>query len=263
MSTPQNPQQRAGLRPGLRIPAHIGVIMDGNGRWAQARGKLRTEGHVAGVKALRLLVENCINYEVGHLTVFSFSSENWNRPKDEISFIFQLLRRFVASDLEKLHRNNVRVKIIGSRDGLEESLRRLIAEVEATTAMNTGLRLQVAFNYGGKAEIAEAVRRIAQQVKAGKLAPDDINEATSDRALYTAGIPDPDIIIRTSGEQRFSNFLLWQSAYSELFFVEENWPDFDDVSFRRVLEGYTGRDRRFGLLLRGGLAGRRVTWVPV
>ena len=144
MSTEPAIQSRAASRPDLRIPAHIGVIMDGNGRWAKARGKPRTEGHVAGVKALRGLVEHCINYGVDYLTVFSFSSENWTRPKDEISFIFGLLRRFVASDLEKLHRNNVRVRIMGSREGLDDSLRRLIAEVEATTALNTGLQLQVA-----------------------------------------------------------------------------------------------------------------------
>jgi undecaprenyl diphosphate synthase len=246
MSTEPATQQRAAHRPELRIPAHIGVIMDGNGRWAKARGKPRTEGHVAGVKALRALVESCINYGVQYLTVFSFSSENWTRPKDEISFIFGLLRRFVASDLEKLHRNNVRVKIIGSRDGLDESLRRLIAEVEATTAMNTGLKLQVAFNYGGKAEITDAVRRIAGLVATGRLKAEDITEETIGRALYTSGMPDPDIIIRTSGEQRVSNFLLWQSAYAELVFVEQNWPDFDEATFVRVLEDYTGRDRRYG-----------------
>ena len=246
MSTEPATKPRSALLAELRIPAHIGVIMDGNGRWAQARGKPRTEGHVAGVKALRGMVESCINYGVANLTVFSFSSENWSRPKDEVSFIFGLLRRFVASDLEKLHRNNVRVRIIGMRDGLDDSLRRLIAEVEATTAMNTGLNLQVAFNYGGKAEIAEAVRRIAVLVAAGKLKPEDITEDTIGRALYTAGLPDPDLIIRTSGEQRFSNFLLWQSAYSELVFVEENWPDFNDEVFLRVLEEYSGRDRRYG-----------------
>lgn len=246
MSTEPAIQSRAASRPELRIPAHIGVIMDGNGRWAQARGKPRTEGHVAGVKALRGLVEHCITYGVEYLTVFSFSSENWTRPKDEISFIFGLLRRFVASDLERLHRNNVRVKIIGSGEGLDDSLRRLIAEVEATTALNTGLKLQVAFNYGGKAEIAQATRRIASLVAAGKMKPEDITEETIGRALYTAGMPDPDIIIRTSGEQRFSNFLLWQSAYSELVFVEENWPDFTEQVFVRVLKEYSARDRRFG-----------------
>ena len=246
MSTEPASTQRAATQPRLRIPAHVGVIMDGNGRWAQARGKPRTEGHVAGVKSLRALVESCINYGIDYLTVFSFSSENWARPKDEISFIFGLLRRFVASDLEKLHRNNVRVKIIGSRDGLDDGLRRLIAEVEATTAMNTGLKLQVAFNYGGKAEIADAVRRIAGLVATGRLKAEDITEDTIGRALYTAGMPDPDIIIRTSGEQRVSNFLLWQGAYAELVFVEENWPDFDEAAFLRVLEDYSGRDRRYG-----------------
>src|SRR5689334_22850248 len=224
-SMPSDPvsRERTAPQPGLRIPAHIGVIMDGNGRWAKARGKPRTEGHVAGVKSLRMLVESCINHGVDYLTVFSFSSENWTRPKDEISFIFGLLRRFVASDLERLHRNNVRVRIIGSREGLDDSLRRLIAEVESTTALNSGLKLQVAFNYGGKAEITEAVRRIASLVAAGRLKAEDITEDTIGRALYTSGIPDPDIVIRTSGEQRFSNFLLWQSAYAELVFVEENW----------------------------------------
>lgn len=237
---------RPGPQPGLRIPGHIGVIMDGNGRWAKARGKPRTEGHVEGVKALRRLVELCIRYGVGHLTVFSFSSENWSRPKDEISFIFGLLRRFVASDLERLIKNNVRIRIIGSRDGLDPSLVRLIDDCEDKTRHNTGLKLLVAFNYGGKAEITDAVRRIAKAAAAGKLDPASITEETISSALYTAGIPDPDLVIRTSGEQRFSNFLLWQSAYSELVFVERNWPDFDETTFLDVLEQYSARERRFG-----------------
>jgi undecaprenyl diphosphate synthase len=233
-------------RPRLRIPAHLGVIMDGNGRWAKARGKRRTEGHIEGVKALRNLVELCINYGVGHLTVFSFSSENWTRPREEVVFIFNLLRRFVASDLQRLIRNNVQVRIIGTREGLEPSLVRLIDDVEAKTSANTGLVLVVAFNYGGKAEIAEATRRIAREVAAGRLAPEQITEATIEAALYTAGLPDPDLIIRTSGEQRISNFLLWQAAYSEFVFVDENWPDFDEASFVRVLEAFAQRDRRYG-----------------
>jgi undecaprenyl diphosphate synthase len=236
------------LRPGaeLRIPGHIGVIMDGNGRWARARGKARTEGHVAGVRALRRMVELCIRYGVRYLTVFSFSSENWTRPRDEVRFIFALLHRFIASDLDTLIRNNVRVRVIGARRDLEEPLRRLIADVEAKTAMNTGLNLIVAFNYGGKAEITEATRQIAEAVAAGRLRPDEINEQTIARALYTDGIPDPDVIIRTSGERRFSNFLLWQGAYSELIFVEENWPDFNEATFLRVLDDYSARERRFG-----------------
>ncbi|WIY54293.1 isoprenyl transferase [Devosia sp. YIM 151766] len=232
--------------PGLRIPAHLGVIMDGNGRWAKLRGKRRTEGHVEGVKALRGLVEHCIAYGVSYLTVFSFSSENWTRPTDEVSFIFNLLRRFVASDLQRLIGNNVKVRIIGTRDGLEPSLARLIDDVEAKTAQNSGLTLIVAFNYGGKAEIVAATRHLAREVAAGRLDPEAIEESHLAGALMTAGLPDPDVIIRTSGEQRLSNFLLWQAAYSEFVFVEENWPDFDETSFVRVLETYTMRDRRFG-----------------
>ncbi len=231
---------------GLRVPSHLAVIMDGNGRWAKQRGKKRTEGHVEGVKSLRNLVEFSINYGLSYLTVFSFSSENWTRPPDEISFIFALLRRFVASDLQRLIRNNVRVRIIGTRAGLDPSLVRLINDVEAKTGQNTGLTLVVAFNYGGKAEIVEAARRLAVEVAAGRLRPDDITEERVANALFTAGIPDPDLIIRTSGEQRLSNFLLWQAAYSEFVFVEENWPDFDETSFLKVLEAYSLRDRRFG-----------------
>lgn len=232
--------------PGLRIPVHLGVIMDGNGRWAKQRGKRRTEGHVEGVKALRGLVENCISYGISYLTVFSFSSENWTRPPDEISFIFSLLRRFVASDLQRLIRNNVKVRIIGAREGLEPSLLRLIDDVEAKTEHNTGLTLIVAFNYGGKAEIVAAARHLAREAAAGRLDPEAIDEASVAGALTTVGIPDPDVIIRTSGEQRLSNFLLWQAAYSEFVFVDENWPDFDEASFIRVLEIFTTRDRRFG-----------------
>jgi undecaprenyl diphosphate synthase len=233
-------------RQRLRIPTHLGVIMDGNGRWAKARGKRRTEGHIEGVKALRNLVELCVDYGVAHLTVFSFSSENWTRPKDEISFIFNLLRRFVASDLQNLIRNNVQVRIIGRREGLEPGLVRLIDDAEAKTAANDGLVLVVAFNYGGKAELVDATRRIALAVAEGRLAPEAIDEGTIAAALYTAGLPDPDLIIRTSGEQRISNFLLWQAAYAEFVFVDEYWPDFDEASFLRVLETFSRRDRRFG-----------------
>ena len=232
--------------PGLQIPVHLGVIMDGNGRWAKARGKRRTEGHVEGVHALRNLVQSCIKHGVSYLTVFSFSSENWTRPPEEVSFIFGLLRRFVASDLQRLIRNNVRIRIIGARAGLEKSLVRLIEDVEAKTASNTGLVLVVAFNYGGRAEITDAVRRLAQDAVEGRIDPASIDEAMVSRALYTFDVPDPDIIIRTSGEQRLSNFLLWQSAYAELVFVPENWPDFDETSFLRVLEAYSMRDRRYG-----------------
>ncbi|MGH6978138.1 MAG: polyprenyl diphosphate synthase, partial [Brevundimonas sp.] len=187
-----------------------------------------------------------INYGVDYLTVFSFSSENWSRPADEVSFIFTLLRRFVASDLQRLIRNNVRVRIIGAREGLDPSLVRLIEDVEAKTAGNSGLTLVVAFNYGSKAEIVAAARHLAHEVAAGRLDPSAIDEQRLGDALYTAGLPDPDLIIRTSGEQRLSNFLLWQAAYAEFVFVDEHWPDFDEASFVRVLETYSRRDRRFG-----------------
>lgn len=246
MSSDSAVKTAPGVKPALRIPEHIGVIMDGNGRWARARGKPRTEGHVAGVKALRRVVELCIRYGVGHLTVFSFSSENWRRPPEEVKFIFGLLHRFVASDLARLVDNNVKIRIIGDRATLDEALQRLIADVERKTASNTGLQLVVAFNYGGKAEITEATRQIARAVAAGLIKPGDITEHTVQAALYTAGLPDPDLIIRTSGEQRFSNFLLWQAAYSELVFVEDNWPDFDEDTFLRVLEEYSMRERRYG-----------------
>ncbi|MBN9308399.1 MAG: isoprenyl transferase [Devosia sp.] len=233
-------------KQGLKIPGHLAVIMDGNGRWAKARGKVRTEGHVEGVKALRRLVDLSIRYGIKHLTVFSFSSENWRRPRDEVNFIFGLLHRFVASDLATLIQNNVRIRIIGSQQGLDEPLRRLIADVQDKTAANTGLELIVAFNYGGKDELTEATRRIAAEVAAGRLNVEDISEETVERALYTVGIPDPDLIIRTSGEQRVSNFLLWQGAYSELVFIDENWPDFSEQVFLRALDEYSSRSRRFG-----------------
>jgi undecaprenyl diphosphate synthase len=244
--SPDPALSRTPPEPQLRIPVHLGVIMDGNGRWAQARGKRRTEGHVAGVRALRELVRLCIAYDVQNVTVFSFSSENWSRPPEEVAFIFNLLRRFVASDLEQLIRNNVHIRIIGTRVGLDPSLVRLIEDVEAKTAANTGLTLIVAFNYGGKAELTDATRLIAQAVADGRMRPQDITEHTIAASLYTAGLPDPDLIIRTSGEQRISNFLLWQAAYAELVFVDELWPDFNEGVFLRVLETFAMRDRRFG-----------------
>jgi undecaprenyl diphosphate synthase len=230
----------------LKIPRHIGVIMDGNGRWATERGLHRTEGHRAGVESVRRIVDLSIRYGVPCLTIFSFSSENWRRPPEEINFIFGLLRRFVASDLARLVRQNVRVRIIGTREGLEAGLLRIIDDVETKTKDNTGLNLTIAFNDGAKSEIVSAIRAMAAKIERGELAPADIDEATVARHLDTADLPDPDLIIRTSGEKRLSNFLLWQSAYAELVFVEENWPDFDEVVFLRTLRAYTDRDRRFG-----------------
>lgn len=230
----------------LRIPAHIGVIMDGNGRWAKARGLSRSEGHRAGVEAVRRIVELGIEYGVDCLTLFAFSSENWKRPPEEVRFLFGLLRRFVASDLSRLMRQNVRVRIIGDRASLERGLQSIIEEVEAKTADNTGLNLVIAFNYGAKFEIASAVRAIATKAAAGELDPATIDENLLAAHLSTSDLPDPDLILRTSGEMRLSNFLLWQSAYAELVFVEEYWPDFDESVFVRALKTFTDRNRRFG-----------------
>lgn len=236
----------ASEKTSLRIPGHIGVIMDGNGRWAKARGLGRTEGHKAGVEAVRRTVELCMSYGIQCLTLFAFSSENWSRPPEEVKFLFGLLRRFVASDLARLMRQNVRVRIIGDRASLEPGLRAIIEDVEAKTAENTGLNLIIAFNYGAKSEIVAAVREIAAKAAAGEIDPTAIDHNTLATHLSTVGLPDPDLILRTSGEMRLSNFLLWQSAYAELVFVEENWPDFDESVFVRALKAFTERDRRFG-----------------
>lgn len=230
----------------LRIPVHVGVTMDGNGRWARQRGKPRTEGHREGIKSLKRLVEYAIRYGVAHLTVFSFSSENWRRPKDEIEFIFKLLKRFVDSDLQELKANNVRVRIVGDRTVLGPDLQEIIARVESETADNEGLNLNVAFNYGGRGEIAAAARELAEEVAAGRLDPGQIDERTVSDRLYTADIPDPDLMIRTGGEQRFSNFLIWQAAYAELVFLDTYWPDFKETDFLEAIETFSARERRFG-----------------
>ncbi len=230
----------------LRIPRHLAVIMDGNGRWAKARGKPRTDGHAEGVKALRRLVEYSITYGVDYLTIFSFSSENWSRPASEVSFLFSLMPRFVDSDLKKLIANNVHVRFVGSKQRLDRSVLKLMDDVEARSAHCTGLNLQVAFNYGGRLDIVDAARTLAERVRAGTLEPDAITEEVFAGTLATADMPDPDVLLRTSGEYRLSNFLLWQSAYAELIFIDTLWPDFDEAAFRRMLAEYGRRDRRFG-----------------
>ncbi len=239
--------QRVDQAPGtLRIPVHMGVTMDGNGRWANQRGRPRTDGHREGIKALKRLVEYAIRYGVPYLTVFSFSSENWRRPKEEVDFIFKLMKRFVETDLQDLHHNNVRVRIFGEREGLGSDLRAIIERVESVTVHNTGLNLNVAFNYGGKAEIAAAARKLAREVVAGRMKAEEITEEALTRALYTNDMPEPDLMLRTGGEQRFSNFLIWQAAYAELVFLDSYWPDFGESDFLQALEQFTARERRFG-----------------
>jgi undecaprenyl diphosphate synthase len=231
---------------GEGLPVHVAIIMDGNGRWAAQRGLPRLEGHRRGVEAIRRAVRAAGDLGIQYLTVYSFSAENWRRPAQEVSDLMGLLKRFVRHDLADLHRNNIRVRIIGERQGLSPDIRMLLDEAEQLTRANTGLTLVIAFNYGGRQEIVHAVRELARQVKAGTLDPEAIDMEMVERALTTQGIPDPDLVIRTSGEQRISNFLTWQTAYSEFVFIPDFWPDFDETTFRAALAEYRRRDRRFG-----------------
>jgi undecaprenyl diphosphate synthase len=244
MSTHANEQFTAAPDP--CAPTHVGIIMDGNGRWAQARGLPRIEGHRRGVEAVRRAVRSAIELGLRYLTVYSFSSENWARPAAEVSDLMGLLKRFIRNDLADLHQHNVHVRIIGLRDNLSSDLRALLNEAEELTRTNTGLTLVVAFNYGARQEIVEAARRLALDVVAGRISAAAIDEAALGARLDTAGIPDPDLVIRTSGEQRLSNFLLWQAAYAEFVFLPIHWPDFDHAAFQSALAQYAARDRRFG-----------------
>jgi undecaprenyl diphosphate synthase len=228
------------------IPEHVAIIMDGNGRWAKKRGLPRTIGHNKGVEVVRETVKVAGEAGVKFLTLFAFSSENWSRPESEIDALLGLLRRFIRRDLADLHRENVRIRIIGDRDNLRGDILPLLLEAEETTRQNTAMTLVIAFNYGARDEIARAVAKIARDVAAGLVDPDAIDAEMIGRRLDTAGIPDPDLIIRTSGEERLSNFLLWQAAYSELVFLPGYWPDFDRQQFEEALRIFASRDRRFG-----------------
>ncbi len=227
-------------------PRHVAIIMDGNGRWAKARGLPRALGHKAGVDALRDAVEAARDLGLSHLTVFSFSTENWNRPQSEIDALFDLLRMFVRRDLARLHKDGVRIRIIGSREGLSEDLLTLIDNAVETTKDNSRLTLNIAFNYGGRGELVAAMREIAKRIEAGELKADQIDEAMISRTLWTAESPDPDLVIRTSGELRLSNFLLWSGAYAELMFMDLWWPDFTKESLEKAIDAFRRRDRRFG-----------------
>ena len=232
--------------PALPPPKHIAIIMDGNGRWAEARGLPRTAGHKQGIEALRRIVKCASDSGVDFLTVYSFSTENWTRPRAEVSFLLELFRRFVRQDVAELHATGIRIRMIGMREGLDRPLLSLIDEAELLTRNNTGMTLIVAFNYGGRQEIASAARRLAHQVAAGNLSPDEINSDSIDGALDTAGMPVPDLLIRTGGEERISNFLLWQCAYTEFVFMDEYWPDFDASMLQKAITVFHSRDRRFG-----------------
>jgi undecaprenyl diphosphate synthase len=227
----------------------VAIIMDGNGRWASARGLPRGEGHRRGVEALRKTVRAAGEIGISFLTIFSFSAENWSRPPSEIRDLMGLLRRFIRNDLAELHQNGVKVRVIGERSDLDLDIRRLLEEAEELTRDNTGLTLVVAFNYGARQEIARAAARIAAMVKDGTLDPSAITADLIGQNLDAPDLPDPDLIIRTSGEQRLSNFLLWQIAYSELVFVPTYWPDFDRAALESAIAEYHRRERRFGGLI--------------
>jgi undecaprenyl diphosphate synthase len=231
------------------IPRHVAVIMDGNGRWAAARGLPRGEGHRRGVEALRRTVRAAGDIGIGILTIFSFSAENWSRPPSEVRELMGLLRRFIRNDLADLHRNGVQVRIIGDRDDLAPDIRGLLEEAESLTKDNSKLTLVVAFNYGARQEIARAAQRLAAAVVAGRVAIADVTADKLATFLDAPDLPDPDLIIRTSGEQRLSNFLLWQAAYSELVFVPVYWPDFDRAALEQAIVEFRGRERRFGGLV--------------
>src|SRR5258708_1335972 len=230
------------------VPQHVAIIMDGNGRWAAARGLPRVEGHRRGVEALRKTVRAAGEMGIRVLTIFSFSSENWQRPPSEVRDLMGLLRLFIRKDLAELHANGVRVRVIGERADLDPDIRRLLEEAEELTRANANLLLVVAFNYGARDEIVRAARRIAESVASGALAPEAITEELIRQNLDAPDIADPDLIIRTSGEQRLSNFLLWQAAYSELAFTPVYWPDFDRAALEAAIDDYRRRERRFGVL---------------
>ncbi|MFE8032962.1 isoprenyl transferase [Thiohalocapsa marina] len=230
-----------------RVPEHVAIIMDGNGRWARRRGLPRTAGHRAGAKAVRAVVEESLATGVRVLTLFAFSSENWRRPRQEVDVLLQLFMSTLQTEVRRLVENDVRLRILGDRSAFSERLQRQFAEAERATADNRRLTLQVAANYGGRWDITQATRAIAEDVAAGRLRLDDIDEAAISSRLCVPDVPDPDLFIRTGGEKRISNFLLWQSAYAELYFSDLMWPEFDATAFATALQDFARRQRRFGL----------------
>ena len=230
----------------MKVPQHIAIIMDGNGRWAKQRGQVRLKGHQAGMESLREIVRACSDMGVKVLTVYAFSTENWKRPIEEVSGIFALLVRYVAKELKELDANNVQIRMLGDIDPLPADAKKAAQEAVNSTKDNTGLIFCIAINYGGRAEIVRAARLLAQQAEEGQLDPDKIDEAMLASQIYTADLPDPDLIIRTGGEFRLSNFLTWQSAYSELYVTDTYWPDFTPEKLKEAIEDFNGRDRRYG-----------------
>lgn len=227
-----------------RIPQHIAIIMDGNGRWAKARGKARSYGHQAGVDTVINVTELCVKLGVKYLTLYTFSTENWNRPSPEVAALMQLM--FDSLDEELFNKNNVRMRLVGDLSRVPEYVRESILRCERNTAKNTGMTVIIALSYSSRWEVTEAVRAIANEASTGTLRPEDITEDTISSHLCTSFMPDPDLLIRTGGELRISNYLLWQLAYSELYFTETYWPDFDEAALHAAIEDYQSRERRFG-----------------
>ncbi len=229
-----------------RLPRHIAMIMDGNGRWAQRHGWPRIEGHRRGVQSVRQMVEECSRLSLEQLTLYCFSSENWKRPEQELKLLMQLLEQYLIEERAELQRQNLRFAVIGRRAGLGSGVLREIATSERVTSENTGMRLCLAVNYGSRAEIVDAVQKVAREVAAGKIHPDKITETTITESLDTAGMPDPDLLLRTAGEMRLSNYLLWQISYAEFWVTEKCWPEFEIADLYQALRDYAARDRRFG-----------------
>jgi undecaprenyl diphosphate synthase len=237
----------AGNLAPVPTPRHVAIIMDGNGRWARARGGINADGHRAGVEPVRMVITECVRRHIGALTLFAFSSENWGRPRDEVSSLMSLFVESLEGEIAELHQSGVRVRFIGERAQLDQRMLTSMASSEGITAGNSKLSLQIAVSYGGRADIIAAVQQLAAQVESGQLKPEQIDDARLASALWLRDVPDPDLFIRTGGEQRISNFLLWNLAYTELYFTDQLWPEFDVPHFEAALAHFAARQRRFGL----------------
>ena len=230
----------------MEIPKHVAIILDGNGRWAKSKGLPRNAGHVQGARVVEDMCQITYNMGIQYFTVYAFSTENWSRPKDEVDALMKLLRNYMVNAKKRANKNNMCVRVIGDKTGLDWDLQESIRDLEESTKNNTGLHFQIAINYGGRDEITRAVRRLSADVAEGKLEADSVTEETLNSYLDTAGLPDPDLLIRTCGEQRISNFLLWQLAYTEFYFCDKAWPDFNKKELERAIESYNTRNRKFG-----------------
>ncbi len=233
-----------------KIPAHVAIIMDGNGRWARKRGLPRTAGHAQGARVVEQILEDADHMGIKYLTVYAFSTENWTRPDAEVKALMNLLRTYMKTSLVKCAKNNVRIRVIGDKSRLDEDLQRSIANLEESTKDNTGIGFQIAINYGARDEMRRAVQKLAGKVLRGELSPEEITEEAISNELDTAGIPDPDLLIRTCGEERLSNFLMWQLSYAELYFTDAAWPDFTKEELEKAVDAYNHRERRFGGLMK-------------